>query len=139
MVICGGMAGAFVDQARGVLVKPAKAFAFVLVSLIGTLAALTKKVPPSPCELGYTTTEAPSFARNERKRVWGGNRPPRGPPRPSGPEPVAVRLVPTSSELVDERNARRGNPPPSAPSTTLPVIVAVLRSPALASWSRLVS
>src|SRR5262245_42374526 len=121
------MAGQLVDQARAMFVgalKPKPSPPLVLV--LGTEAALTKNVPPSPIELGLTISAAPSFSRKARYRFCCGKRPRKrlvplppkrgGPPGASSPSPPAGRRPP--------------NPPANLLRDTSPDCPAVERSPA---------
>src|SRR5882724_11331796 len=119
MVICAGMGGALVDQARGELLEkppppnPAP----------GTEAALTKKVPPSPWKLGETTTAAFSLARKESERPSPPARP-LNPPRGPGPAAERAEFVVVSESSLPRRTtpaSRLLTPPrPPKPAPNLP-------------------
>src|SRR5438445_6034877 len=121
MVICAGIAGAFVDHARGELLEnpppPSPA--------PGTEAALTKNVPPSPWKLGETTTAAFSLARKESERAIPPGRP-RNPPRGPGPGAERTELLAASESSPPLRAtpasrllnpAREPNPAPNLPES----------------------
>src|SRR5438445_9860452 len=143
MVICAGIAGAFVDHARGDLLEnpppPTRA--------PGTEAALTKNVPPSPWKLGETTTAAFSLARKESERPSPPGRP-RNPPRGPGPAAERTELLGPSESSPPWRTTpasrllgppRAPNPDPNLPGSP-PNWKSPLRPAALlARRSRLVS
>src|SRR5947207_2219685 len=116
------MAGALVDQARGIFVtalaprppKPAPA--------PGTDAALTNNVPPSPWVLGLTASAARSLAMNDKIRVEKKFvRPAAGPPRRPGPGPdsdserAGSAGVGASGEELAAGPPRRPKFPPTRP------------------------
>src|SRR5215468_3387547 len=102
MVICGGIAGTFVAQARTWLVafapksepkpKPDPVSEFVSLPGRGTDADVTNTAPPSPVELSLTINAAPSRARKGRKRP--GKPRPRRPNAPGPPGPREGEFVP---------------------------------------------
>src|SRR5438034_1065171 len=134
-MICGGKAGALVDQTCGALVG-----AFVpRPSKPGMDAAATNNVPPSPWELVLTASAAPSLVRNERNCGWPCGRP-LGAPRFSGAELERIEFVAALAGSLESEPAppRRPEDAPKRPrSDGAPAIDG--GAPALAKRRRFVS